>query len=385
MDTHTSPAAARSRFERSRLAWLAAALGLSPLLGVACVPDPAPEWDAARSARAPVLPRGAPATLEETGLYADFAARVVAADVLPYTPAYPLWSDGAAKQRWIRLPAGSAIDGSNADAWRFPTGTKLWKEFAHGRRVETRYLEHAADGSWIYATYVWNTAGTEAVLAPDAGIRGASARGGRVPRGAEGHDVPSTTDCRACHEGAATPVLGFSALQLARADANAPHAERPAPGSVDLDGLVRRGLLAGHSVAETRIEASSARERAALGYLHANCGGCHNATGPLRELGLELDYRLVREPGATAPAIATAVGRGSRLRGADAQVHLRIAPGASAESLLVERMGSRFGALQMPPLGTRHVDADALALVADWIEHDLVAERFAHAAATTSH
>src|SRR5580698_2429592 len=42
-----------------------------------------------------------PSTLACTGLFADFAAKEVSANSLPYTPATPLWSDGAQKARWI--------------------------------------------------------------------------------------------------------------------------------------------------------------------------------------------------------------------------------------------------------------------------------------------
>ena len=76
--------------------------------------------------------------LADTGLYQDASAERVAADVLAYTPQYPLWSDGATKRRWIRLPPGAAIDASDPDAWVFPIGTQIWKEFSFGGRVETR-------------------------------------------------------------------------------------------------------------------------------------------------------------------------------------------------------------------------------------------------------
>ena len=48
----------------------------------------------------------------------------------------------------------------------------------------------------------------------------------------ERYDLPARTDCRACHEGNVSRVLGFSALQLSAArDPGAPHAEplRPTP------------------------------------------------------------------------------------------------------------------------------------------------------------
>src|SRR3712207_2304804 len=114
----------------------------------------------------PASPK-APPTLQETGLYADIATLKVDPGHLAFSPQYPLWTDGAAKHRWISLPPGTAIDGSDPDAWVFPIGTRLWKEFSFGgRRIETRYLERRADGQWLYAAYAWSQDGLEAQLAP---------------------------------------------------------------------------------------------------------------------------------------------------------------------------------------------------------------------------
>ena len=66
-----------------------------------------------------------------------------------------LWSDGAAKQRWIAIPPGTKIDTSNIDEWVFPNGTKAWKEFRlDGKRIETRLYEKGASGTWRHATFV---------------------------------------------------------------------------------------------------------------------------------------------------------------------------------------------------------------------------------------
>src|SRR5690606_15482501 len=139
---------------------------------------------------------------------------------------YPLWTDGAAKSRWIRIPRGTRIDARNADAWEFPIGTRVWKEFAFGgRRVETRMLWRSASGEWRYAAYVWNDAQTDAFLAPADGVRNAA----EIAPGKR-HSIPSRNDCRACHENRSTPVLGFTALQLSDdRDPNAPHTETPTP------------------------------------------------------------------------------------------------------------------------------------------------------------
>jgi hypothetical protein len=320
----------------------------------------------------PVARAEAPRTLRETGLYADADSFAVAPGVLPFTPQYPLWSDGAAKRRWIRLPPGSAIDASDPDAWEFPVGTRLWKEFRFGRRVETRYIERASETDWLFATYAWpaeggSADGTDAVRAPETVIAGAH----EIRPGVQ-HDLPSRMDCAACHEGRRVPVLGFSALQLSRdRDPLAPHGEDPEPGSIDLEGLLRRGLLRSFDEATIsvapRIRASSPRERAALGYLHANCGSCHTRQGDLRDLGLELDASLLR-PGA---ALGSLLGVPSRFRIAGEGASARVVPGDPARSVLIHRASSRNPSTQMPPLGTRIADEAALDLLGAWIRDDL--------------
>ncbi|HEX8164668.1 MAG TPA: hypothetical protein VF601_02650 [Beijerinckiaceae bacterium] len=305
-----------------------------------------------------------PETLQETGLYADFATLEVDPGHLAFSPQYPLWSDGALKRRWISLPPGTAIDGSDPEAWVFPVGTRLWKEFSfNGQRVETRYLERQADG-WRYAAYAWSPDGREARLAPERGKRGA------YPLGkGKSHTIPGVTDCKACHQGGRSEVLGFSALQLSPdRDPGAPHAEaRPEPG-VDLDYLVEKGLLVGLPKPETppRIAARSATERSALGYLHGNCGHCHNEQGPLQNVGLFLRHALGTE---ARLAVASTVGRAVRkpAPGQSPDAVLRVDPGHPERSALMQRAGSRYAALQMPPLGTELVDEEALGVLRRWI------------------
>ncbi|HSB24321.1 MAG TPA: hypothetical protein VLE94_14580, partial [Burkholderiaceae bacterium] len=251
-----------------------------------------------------------PERLSDTGLYAAGSTKRLDPGVLGFTPQYALWSDAADKRRWIRLPAGTAIDAALPDAWQFPPGTRLWKEFSHaGRRVETRYIERQANGRWRYATYVWNEAGSDAVLAPPRGIVGLPVAA--APQGR--YDIPSRADCTACHEGGATPVLGFGALQLSRdRDPLAPHARPPAPDDVDLDALLARSLLrnlpAELQRGASRVHGGSAVERAALGYLHANCGHCHNRSGAGVPVRLTLAQSALDPAGSRADALASAVG-----------------------------------------------------------------------------
>src|SRR5512139_1057368 len=207
-----------------------AAITLLALLFVA-----QPAWPAATSRAAGSQPAPLPDRLSETGLFHPGAPETLRQGVFPFAPQYPLWSDGTTKRRWIYLPPGTAIDARDPDAWEFPPGTRLWKEFRHGRALETRYLERLADGRWRFAAYLWDVEGGDAVLAPEGGAVLAAGPTGR-------YVVPSRTDCLACHEGAAVPVLGFSALQLSPdRDPLAPHAEAPRAEREDLATLARRG------------------------------------------------------------------------------------------------------------------------------------------------
>lgn len=312
-----------------------------------------------------------PAHLSETGLYEDAARDLVRADVLPYSPQYPLWSDGARKRRWIHLPEGRSIDATDPDHWVFPIGTRLWKEFAFEQRVETRYAERRADGGWTYAAYVWNAEQTDAELAPERGIANACRSADGTP-----YDVPARADCLLCHAGGQGPVLGFGALQLSTdRDPLAPHAEEPPPGAVDLKQLVERGLVRHlpRRFAEDppRIAAASPRERAALGYLHANCGACHSESGPLAHLDLALAHSLGAAKG--ADALRSTLGRPSTFvpPAFAAAPAWRIAGGDPERSVLVARMSTRDPNAQMPPLGSHAIDRDALDLLRAWVREDL--------------
>jgi len=329
-------------------------------------------WGGAAAARRVARTHAAPQLLSETGLYSDAAQHVVAPENLHYSPQYPLWTDGAAKSRWFRLPPGTFIDGAKPDGWVFPVGTRFWKEFAFGgKRVETRFLERQADGTWLYAAYQWNEDQSDAVLVPEGGQARACPLGD-----GHAHTIPSLNDCKACHQGRKTEseVLGFSALQLSPdRDPNALHGEpMPAPG-VDLNYLVKNKLLKRFPKAlldtPPRIAASTPLERTALGYLHGNCGHCHSDDSALKNLEFALRHSMTAGPTALERVIATAVGHRVKnpAPGQTEDAVYRIEPGHPERSVVMQRMRSRYVALQMPPLGTVIVDEEATALVSRWI------------------
>jgi len=310
-----------------------------------------------------------PAHLRETGLYANFASKTIDPRNLSYSPQYPLWSDGAAKRRWIFLPAETSIDASDPDVWEFPAGTKVWKEFSfHGRRVETRLIASLGGGEWMFASYAWDADESDATLVPKQGLRNVA----EIQPGLR-HDIPGVLDCKACHVNRRTEILGFSALQLSPdRDPNAPHAERTSSDMVSLQTLIERGLIrsyprswAQHPI---RIEASNPTARAALGYLHANCGNCHNPNGALETLNMFWRHS-VAENTPSGTAVTMAINRTGRFRipGEEPGDTYLIRPGDPAHSAVLFRMSSRNPFHQMPPLGTKLADADAVSLIRRWI------------------
>lgn len=312
----------------------------------------------------------APALLSETGLYADAGALTVDPRNRPFTPQYPLWSDGAVKRRWVRLPDGAAIDTRDVDHWDFPVGTRFWKEFAFGgRRVETRMLVKTAAGRWEFASYAWRDDQRDAVLAPADGLYGVvEVAPGKV------HSVPSRDECRACHDSGRTEILGFTALQLSTdRDPLAPHAERLTADMITLRTLTDEGRLSPArlewATTPPRIAARDARERAVLGYLSTNCGSCHNPKSSIASLGLFLKHDAGRTGTCTPDAIATTVDQPGHwvvptaLEGTSRLV----SPGKPELSALLARARSRRPSSQMPPIGTVLADREALDLVSAWI------------------
>lgn len=307
-----------------------------------------------------------PDRLSETGLFHPGSPEKLREGVLPFAPMYPLWSDGTKKRRWISLPRGTVIDALDPDAWEFPRGTRLWKEFRHGRALETRYLERLADGRWRFAAYVWDDEGRDAVLAPEGGTVLAAGPTGR-------YVVPSRTDCLACHEGAAVPVLGFSALQLSPdRDPLAPHADPKRASDLNLTRLVEMGWLVNLPRAllasPPRIAARSPVERAALGYLHGNCGHCHaGSSGALDGLDLSLAQRVAPGNDSAARTLQSLLDHPSRFRPRGLEDPSRVALDGHRPSTLTLRLASSSPLTRMPPLGVQVVDAEGVGLVERWI------------------
>jgi hypothetical protein len=277
--------------------------------------------------------------LSQTGLYANISHKVLATDLHAFEPAFALWSDGAEKRRWLRLPAGARIDNTHADHWSFPVGSVLFKEFSRaGQRIETRVIARTGSGPRDYwmGAFVWDEDESDARFAPEGLV---NARGTR-------HDVPSARSCGTCHNGERGRMLGFSAIQQ-------PHAPK--------------GLLLAPSE-RPAVPPGNAATRAALGYLHANCAHCHNPSGSAYP-DVDLDLRLSSldlTPEETRTYRTTVSKPLQFFRGDPRGV--RLVPGAADQSAIVFRMSQRDPKLRMPPLASEEPDEHGIADIRAWID-----------------
>jgi hypothetical protein len=308
--------------------------------------------------------RPLPSELRCTGLYGDWDVREPACGVREYRPAYELWSDGLLKRRWVSLPPGASIDASRPDAFVYPAGTQFWKEFrvpdgAGSRLAETRLLRKVASPrpGWVYTSYVWDADQKTARLT-DEGVQDLHG---------SGHDVPTLDQCRQCHAGREDFVLGWDPVLLGAGAQGIDLAALAASGQLTLppDGAATRGIP-GDGV-----------ERAALGYLHANCGvSCHNPLGDAKDSGLflRLDAATL---GSVAETRALTSGlykqpwenaKLQELQPPTDSAYYDLLPLRRDASLVLVRMLVRGSEAQMPPIGSRRVDERGADLVGAWID-----------------
>jgi len=292
------------------------------------------------------------ASLSETGFDWDAAQNGQLPNTYPFAPSYPFWSDGARKDRYIHIPPGTRIDTTEPDRWNFPEGTRIWKVFERdGVLVETRMLYKHGPEPWA-----WDMA----VYQPD-GETGASRKLALAKENVSGtaHDIPAPSDCVTCHSsGEQRRPLGVTAIQL-------PWSNQDSLSIQDLTGM---DLLTNSPDRPFDIPGDDLT-RAALGYLHSNCGSCHYEGSTFVTDKVPLFMNLTAGTLADVQATEvyrTAIGHEPHLPGLGTEVYIN--PGAPDDSFAWRRMSIRDdGGWQMPPLATEVVDREGVALIEQWI------------------
>jgi hypothetical protein len=294
-----------------------------------------------------------PTTLAGTGLCVDPACATISPGIIEYTPNFPLWADTATKRRWVYLPPGTTIDTSDMNHWMFPQGFKIWKEFTRdGVRVETRIVAKIGPGNdlvdWFYMAYQWNAAEDDAVEVPN----------GVIHANGTLHDIPSVQDCRNCHEKLApSRVLGFQAIQL---------------DGAEIDSFTSMGWFTAPPTGTSPHFPlpGSTTEKAALGYLHANCGHCHNPLSTIintpMHLRLDVDHMATT---ADTDTYKTAVDQTAALPFTDNSIMFTkiIIGGDPDHSAMIDRFSTTNSMFHMPEVGSEMTDPDALVTLRAWV------------------
>lgn len=307
--------------------------------------------------------------LSTYGFFRSLAEQVPADGVLPYEVNTPLFSDHAAKDRFVWLPAGTSMRWSDHDAFELPVGAVMLKTFSFprdradaqkGRRlVETRLMVRRARG-WEGVAYVYDGRGDAAL----------AAEGAEVPvswldeAGAErkvSYLVPNKNQCKNCHEetsGTMAP-LGPKARHLNR-QGGAGQGNQLAHWR-DLGALTQAPPESSWPRAAVASDPSSGTlEQRARAWLDISCAHCHNPRGAARTTGLDLS--ITAQPAALGVCKSpVATGRGSAGRLYD------IVPGRPDESILTARIESNEPEVKMPELGRTVTDDAGVALVREWI------------------
>ena len=331
-----------------------------------------------------------PKKLSKTGLFASTKDHIVAPGVIPYSVNSPLWSDGAAKLRYLALPPGGKARMAEKGSWGLPDGSVLVKTFlldadtgvknkgtdkGHSadtgglHRLETRLL-HREHGQWRFYTYIWNDQQTDATLLKAEGadrvfrIHDAEAPGGvREQR----WRFPRRTECGMCHTRQSRFVLGLTTRQL-----NRDLSYRQRGGGHVVDNQIRMlrhaGLIANPGTQppdklpryadpyDAKVDLT-ARARS---YPPANCAHCHQRDGGGGRSDFQLNAWLkVEETGAID-------GRAEEGHFNIANARI-IAPGDPGRSVLLHRTATR-GVGQMPKVGTNIADRRAVEMLRQWIE-----------------
>jgi len=277
----------------------------------------------------------------------------------------PLFSDYAAKSRFVWMPPGTSATYIANDAFEFPVGTIFSKTFAYsGRLIETRLLVRGKSG-WIPLPYVWNDAQTEAVLQVAADSTTVHWTHPSGEKYSIDYVIPNVNQCKECHEKSKTTVpIGPKARNLNKdfqyADGRANQ----------LAYWTRIGYLKGAPAPEQAPHAtvwddpsSGTVEARARTYMDVNCGHCHNPEGTANTSGLYLtasETDLMRLGVCKVPVSA---GQGS------GDLLFDIVDGKPEESILLLRMNSTVPKVMMPELGRTLIHREAVGLIREWIRN----------------
>jgi parallel beta-helix repeat protein len=324
-------------------------------------------------------------TLSGYNLFADATEpRENSHDGIHYNLTTPLFTDYAAKYRFIFVPEGKQGGYSNLEVMDFPVGTIVAKTFTMPNDflnpgageviIETRLLLHRADG-WAALPYTWREDVSEADLTLAGGTRQLSWIDANGMSRSTNYVIPDANSCKTCH-GKLRPETGSGVSDLE----NVVALIGPKARFLNMDNeygdqtvnqlryMEQLGVLVGvpedlesiDTVPDWKDTAVSLEDRA-KGYLDINCAHCHRPEGFASNSALLLDYW--REVDESYGICKTPVAAG----GGSGGFQYAIVPGDAASSIMSYRMDSNEPDVRMPEIGRTLIHGEGVALINEWI------------------
>ena len=308
------------------------------------------------------------AKLSDYGLFANAKASAPAEGVRPYDLINPLFSDHAAKHRYVYVPKGEAAAYKADTVFDFPVGAVLVKTFAFApdmrdpalgeRFIETRLLIRKTDG-WVAYPYIWNADQSEASYAPIGGRKQIETIDETGHTLAINYAIPNRNQCKECHQaGGVFEPIGPKARNL----------NHVGPAGINqLEDWSARGLLRGAPAPDAAPKLPRVADPGAdiglraRAYLDINCAHCHKADGGASNSGLFLGWNETEPRGWGVHKRPTAAGK------ATGNNFYVIEPGHPEQSIMVSRMEATEPGMRMPELSRSTVDAKGVALIREWI------------------
>jgi uncharacterized repeat protein (TIGR03806 family) len=313
-------------------------------------------------------PGNVPLTLSATGLFTDLATLTTIDSLVPYDVKVALWSDGAAKRRWVSVPTGAFVGYSPDRPWTFPAGTVFVKHFemqldrsgpSSLHRLETRVLVVQEDQRIYGVTYKWRSDQSDADLLTTAELEELEIIDEKGATSSQRYLYPGPLDCLTCHAERAGSVLGLRARQFEGMPTPEGAGDAlewfAAAGYFDSENLERDSVPA-FAPLDDELAPVALRARS---YLDVNCSHCHG--------GQDLD-RAQWDARITVPLNHQNIVMGPLLSGSDSEEDRIVVPGDVSHSVMHRRTATTDVDLRMPPLARSVEDESFVDVLEDWIE-----------------
>jgi mono/diheme cytochrome c family protein len=254
--------------------------------------------------------------------------------------------------------------------WTFPTGSIWVKHFdiettrgnpTTKKRLETRLIVKNATGAYG-VSYRWNDAGTEATLVPDEGVSFPLTVVENGVSRTQTWQIPSRSQCLACHTPQAGHALSFNTRQLnldntlngfsgnqleLLRDAGYLNAATPPPSAQTLSRHLRPD------------ETAYPVEARARSYLAVNCSYCHMAGGTAAPAAWDGRAQLTFDQ--------TGLLNGAASNNGGSNTNKLVVPGDTTHSIVLNRIAVTNGFTRMPPLASSELDQTNISLLTNWI------------------